>query len=1031
MTADCRIVVTDLRDNTCHAATCCRPNFNNTSSDVFFIYWIKERIVVMRIIKKYALLFLSLLICLGSFSMQISADDEDAGSTEQTYSASYEFVMNDGSDVPECLMALLPEGRTDLRTGDIIVNEHLDDVRTDDAVFSFVSWNHDKYTIDDSDITFIGTWKKTPVEATEPETTNKQEEEQPSAQQGKYRVRFYFIDNEIGTVPDEVMELLPKEQYVDSVSEIDVPDLKGTKIGRYAFARWDSAINPKTNEIFFVGVWQKQGMLRSIPYPGYDPDAVVTSQYKTYGISGLETGFFVVQYLNGQLAWCIEPWEHNYALPNTSYWITGTLSSRKAEIIWLGLKNGMSVDAIQAALWNYIEGGNRTVSSGENTDPDSSYYNSGGAYDCTGNIYETQDYGGTLSIQSLAMDVACTLKAGKLNLKKVSSDSNYPYGSYTNNYSLANAVYGVYSDQACTNQVYMLTTNANGDSNTLEFNNDVTYYVKEITPSKGFMIDSNIYTARVTRGKTTTITSKEDPYNDPVRIVLKKFNARHPERVKYLDEAEFTIKYYDSQEDDVSSLSAKKTWVFRPIYNESGEAEIILDEQHFVRGDELPLNTYGDFYLPLGTFTIQETKAPQTYQIDPNVYVGHIYREEEETKATINGGDMLIVENEDLTQSEREVIISTSAIFEENGEHRYVADGVAHIVDVVEYDYLIPGDYYKLKAKLMQVEVTETEYTQEEYNAYVEEHGGEPEWQPGDIKERAKTEIGEVAQAEVLFSPVEESGNQDVVFDGIDFDDRANTDYVVYEYLYHCEVEIPTPEPGPEPQPEPQPQPEPVVISEEQVTYHEDLYDEGQSVHVDELYRADFLLYKIGDGNRSIKLSGAYFDVKTHRVKRDGREVDHELGTFVTGGIYIPGEDEVTEFTVKLYSDPKPSIDPETGEEIPPATDDPVLVGEYTSELNKKFSVQAVTILGLDDGIYYSQINDENMKTWRIEKGMIFLPMQEEDTEITFTELIAPQGYYLESRPFVMSVGHDYELLEVENYRSNSMIIIPHTGYEG
>lgn len=234
MTADCRIVVTDLRDNTCHAATCCRPNFNNTSSDVFFIYWIKERIVVMRIIKKYALLFLSLLICLGSFSMQISADDEDAGSTEQTYSASYEFVMNDGSDVPECLMALLPEGRTDLRTGDIIVNEHLDDVRTDDAVFSFVSWNHDKYTIDDSDITFIGTWKKTPVEATEPETTNKQEEEQPSAQQGKYRVRFYFIDNEIGTVPDEVMELLPKEQYVDSVSEIDVPDLKGTKIGRYA-----------------------------------------------------------------------------------------------------------------------------------------------------------------------------------------------------------------------------------------------------------------------------------------------------------------------------------------------------------------------------------------------------------------------------------------------------------------------------------------------------------------------------------------------------------------------------------------------------------------------------------------------------------------------------------------------------------------------------------------------------------------------------------------------------------------------------
>ena len=74
-------------------------------------------------------------------------------------------------------------------------NEEFDDVKTDDSVFSFVSWNHDKYTVEDSDITFIGTWKKVSIETAEPETANKQEEEQPTDRQGKYRVRFHFIDN--------------------------------------------------------------------------------------------------------------------------------------------------------------------------------------------------------------------------------------------------------------------------------------------------------------------------------------------------------------------------------------------------------------------------------------------------------------------------------------------------------------------------------------------------------------------------------------------------------------------------------------------------------------------------------------------------------------------------------------------------------------------------------------------------------------------------------------------------------------------
>ncbi len=995
----------------------------------------------MKFLKKSVLIFLMLLMVSSNLAVSIIADDEDTDGNEATaeplYRATYEFVESNGEKLPDEVMALLPEDKTDLKTGDVINNEPLADVETEEYVFSFRNWSADEFTISDSDVHFMGTWqrsaKKTEKNATPPDdsgTPSKDESPDPDPD-GRYKVQFYFVEQSGGYVPDDVMELLPKQKSVSSYTDIDVPNLNGKKVGNYEFVTWDSAVNPQTDSIVFIGIWKRVEGLRSIPYPGYDPDAVVTSQYESYGISGCATGFYMFQYLNGQLAWCIEPWEHYYALPRTSYWITGTLSSRMAEIIWLGKQNGMSNDAIQAALWNYIEGGHRTVSSGEDTDPNSSNYNSGGAYECTGNIYETQDYGGTTTIQSLAMDVACTLKAGKLKLKKESSDSNYPYGSYTNNYSLANAVYGVYSDQACTNQLFTLTTNSNGDSNVLEFNNDVTYYVKEISVPKGFKIDTTIYTARVTRGKTVTITSREEPYNDPFRFILVKQNIKHPDRVKYLDEAEFTVSYYDTQEDDVSGLTAKKSWVFKPIYNARGEAEIILDADHYVRGDDLPLDGDDSFYLPLGTFTVQETKAPQTYMIDPNVYVGHVTLEEGVPHTTINGGEQLVVENEDLTQSECEVIISTTAIFEENGEHRYVADGVAHIVDTVEYDFLVPDQYYKLKAKLMQVEVTETYYTQEDYDAYVLDHGEEPEWNIGDLKEKIKTEIGEVATAEVLFTPKEESGTQDVRFEGIDFDDKANTDYVVYEYLYLCEVEIPEPEPEPEPGPGPQPEPEPVepiVISEEQITYHEDLYDEGQSVHVDELYRAAFVLYKISEGNRNIKLSGAYFAVTTHRVKRDGREVDHDLGTYVTGGIYIPVEEGEESLTIKLYRKPEPTIDPETGEEIPPESDEPVFVDEYSSEENAQTKEKAVTILGLEDGIYYSQKGDDEKVTWYIARGTIYLPQQEEDTQITFDEIAAPAGYVKESKPFTMTVGHNYTVEKVENYRSNYFPYVPVTG---
>ncbi len=60
-------------------------------------------------------------------------------------------------------------------------------------------------------------------------------------------------------------------------------------------------------------------------------------------------------------------------------------------------------------------------------------------------------------------------------------------------YSLSGATYGVYSDKGCTKSVATLTTNANGNTDTVELR-AATYYVKETKAPKGFQLDKNVYT---------------------------------------------------------------------------------------------------------------------------------------------------------------------------------------------------------------------------------------------------------------------------------------------------------------------------------------------------------------------------------------------------------------------------------------------------------------------------------------------------------------------------------------------------------
>lgn len=221
---------------------------------------------------------------------------------------------------------------------------------------------------------------------------------------------------------------------------------------------------------------------------------------------------------------------------------------------------------------------------------------------------------------------------GKLQIKKTSANT-----SITDNnscYSLANAVYGVYKSESDAkndkNRVSSLKTNENGWSNTIELNAD-TYYLKEVTPPKGYALSSSVNKITVTAGKTTQYGTngelKDYPQSDPVRILLgkvdKETNKNKPQGSASLAGAEFTVKYYKGLYDSDPAKSGQvptRSWVLKTNSN----GKVYLNKDYKVSGDDFYYASNGGPTFPIGTVTIQETKAPTGYFINNEVFVRKI-----------------------------------------------------------------------------------------------------------------------------------------------------------------------------------------------------------------------------------------------------------------------------------------------------------------------------------------------------------------------------------------------------------------------
>ena len=209
---------------------------------------------------------------------------------------------------------------------------------------------------------------------------------------------------------------------------------------------------------------------------------------------------------------------------------------------------------------------------------------------------------------------------GSVELEKQSA--NEEMSENNSAYSLA-AEYTLYSDEACTQAVSVMTLDDSGRGKIDEVKPG-DYWLKESKAAPGFAIDEAAYAVTVEPDKAATVAAghvQDTPQSNAVDVVVAKADATtekaQPQGDSALSGAEFTVEYYkgiySSVDDARASGSPERTWVLATD-NEgkahlSGDSKVSGDPFYYASGGTTPV-------IPLGTVLVTETKAPCGYNLD-------------------------------------------------------------------------------------------------------------------------------------------------------------------------------------------------------------------------------------------------------------------------------------------------------------------------------------------------------------------------------------------------------------------------------
>ena len=237
--------------------------------------------------------------------------------------------------------------------------------------------------------------------------------------------------------------------------------------------------------------------------------------------------------------------------------------------------------------------------------------------------------------------------AGWIQIDKSSANPDCTSGNAA--YTLAGAVFGIYSDAACTKLVGTMTTDAKGfaESDWLRAGKD--YWVKETKAPQGFELDRTAHKLVVKNavskgevdyaGGATKLAVTEAPVMDPAIVRVKKVDADGnpvPQgTADTLYDAWYEFSFYAGDysvvsKETASSKTPTRKWVLRTddagyVALRNGADSFISKKDgsvaYKVSGDDFYLDDLGIIELPLGTLVIKEVKAPSGYKISDKAFI--------------------------------------------------------------------------------------------------------------------------------------------------------------------------------------------------------------------------------------------------------------------------------------------------------------------------------------------------------------------------------------------------------------------------